>query len=249
MIRPLLTALLIAAPAAAIAQDARTQSRRFVEDQVIAFAARPGYQATIQFGEGERIENVAIGDSASWQVTPNRRSNLLFIKPASSSAATTNMTVVTDRHTYLFELRLGLGAVPVYLLRFTYPAEPATPASAPPAAASPSAAAALPIAATLNFAWTLKGAEALLPDRVFDDGRQVYLAWRQGRTVPAIFMLAPDGKTEGPVNFTASGDYLVVDGLFPQLILRAGKDRAVIVASSRARPSPASPAPANLLKK
>ncbi len=35
----------------------------------------------IEFGHGERIENVAVGDSSAWQVTPNKRANLLFLKP------------------------------------------------------------------------------------------------------------------------------------------------------------------------
>ena len=34
----------------------------------------------------ERIENVAIGDSLGWQVTPNRKANLLFLKPMAAPA-------------------------------------------------------------------------------------------------------------------------------------------------------------------
>jgi type IV secretion system protein VirB9 len=57
----------------------------------------------IEFGPDERIENVAIGDALAWQVTPNRGANLLFVKPVELAVAT-NMTVVTDRRRYAFEL-------------------------------------------------------------------------------------------------------------------------------------------------
>ena len=53
---------------------------------------------------------------------------LLFVKPLTASART-NMTVVTDRHTYFFDLVAASSATPVYALRFTYPEElkPAAP--------------------------------------------------------------------------------------------------------------------------
>jgi type IV secretion system protein VirB9 len=219
-------ALAMAIPAAA--QDARVATRDYVENQVIGFAARQGFQSTIAFGDGERIENIALGDSAAWQVTPNRRANLLFVKPMTAKAPVTNMTVVTDRHTYLFELRQSR-AVPTYLLRFAYAPEPAPPpVSVPPDAITPPAAAGgLPLH-DLNFAWTTQGVRGLWPERVFDDGQSVYLAWRAGQPLPAVLALAPDGKTEAPVNFSVDGPYLVVMGFHSHLILRSGKDMATI---------------------
>ena len=81
---------------------------------------RLGYQSMIEFGQGEQIENVAVGDSAAWQVTPNKRANLLFLKPLMGKART-NMTVVTDQRTYLFDLSVASsGNTPLYNLRFTY---------------------------------------------------------------------------------------------------------------------------------
>src|SRR5205085_7069271 len=82
---------------------------------------------TIRFSEDEHIENVAIGDSTKWQVTPNKRANLLFVKPLADRAVT-NMTVVTDRRTYLFDLVASPTARdPLYVLSFKYPAEEAGP--------------------------------------------------------------------------------------------------------------------------
>ena len=104
MIRKLLlagAALTMALPASAA--DRRIATRHFNPDEVIQIDGQAGVQASIAFAEDEHIENVAIGDSASWQITPNKRANLLFVKPLSARART-NMTVITDRRTYFFDL-------------------------------------------------------------------------------------------------------------------------------------------------
>ncbi len=157
-------AILGAAPAAA--EDPRLVERLYDPDEVVTVHGRTNVQATIRFGEDEHIENVAIGDSMKWQVTPNKRANLLFVKPLSERAAT-NMTVVTDRHTYLFDLVASpTNRNLLYVLSFTYPEEPedvqqasaARPAEAPTAIEV--AAATDPYAvvdpAELNYAWRRK---------------------------------------------------------------------------------------------
>ena len=137
------------ASSAHAAGDNRLVSRAFKADEVVRVDGKLNVQASIMFADGESIENVAVGDSESWQITPNKRANLLFVKPLTASART-NMTVVTDKRTYFFDLVASPSATPIYALRFTYPGEaPAATAMAPalviptapaPAAAAPSAA-------------------------------------------------------------------------------------------------------------
>jgi len=234
--------LLIATVAAAAAptaskaadHDGRIASRIFDATAIVSLHGRSGIQSTVVFGDDERIENVAVGDSDAWQVTPNKRADLLFVKPMNAHART-NMTVVTDQHTYLFDLVATPGAAPVYMLRFTYPDRP-KPAPQPVLAApTPKPAPATPPAvalpqldpAALNFAWEAKGDKALLPSRSFDDGRRIYLAWPKDAGLPAILTRSPAG-IEGPVNYMVHGDYVVVDGVPPQLVLRLGKQIATL---------------------
>ena len=114
---------LLATPAYAAA-DPRLQSVHYEADKVVKVHGRLGYQSMIEFAPGESIENVAVGDSTAWQVTPNKRANLLFLKPLMAKAKT-NMTVITDQRTYLFDLSAAAaGATPLYNLRFTYGATP-----------------------------------------------------------------------------------------------------------------------------
>lgn len=246
MIRAGFTALaLVALSVPALAEDPRLVERLYDPAQVVKIEGRTGVQATIAFGEDEHIENVAIGDSQSWQVTPNKRANLLFVKPLSPTAST-NMTVVTDRHTYLFDLVASPRAKPLYVLRFTYPEEPEAkqPRMAGVETGAPNAvelaAATDPLAvldpAELNFAWAAKGDSNLVPARTYDDGESTFLAWPAGEPVPAILVKDYEG-TEGPVNFTVRGDVVVVDGVPREIVLRSGKDSATLTNTGPARPA------------
>lgn len=221
----------------ASANDPRLVERLYNPDEVVRVNGKTKVQATIAFDPEERIENIAIGDSEAWQVTPNKRANLLFVKPL-QPAARTNMTVITDRHTYLFDLVASPSTNPLYVLRFTYPEkpEPEPDAEEPQMAARPNAlelaAATDPYAvidpAALNFAWTRAGDPALLPEQTYDDGNATFLTWPAGKPVPAI-LIKDANETEGPVNFSVRGDTIVVDGVPAEIILRSGKDSASLM--------------------
>lgn len=229
----------LASPSRA-AEDSRVATRFYEPSRVVSVHGRAGIQSTIAFGTDERIENVAVGDSSAWQVTPNKRADLLFVKPISAHART-NMTVVTDQHTYLFDLVSSPGAPPVYMLRFTYPEPP--PAKLQPEvkmveavqpAPVPIAAAAAASLANLNFSWKGKGDSRLLPARSFDDGRMTYLAWPEGAAMPAILVRDARGA-EGPVNYTVQSGYIVVDGVPAELVLRSGRQEARLMPTPRPR--------------
>jgi type IV secretion system protein VirB9 len=222
-----------AAPAAA--NDARLESRLFNPKEIVRVEGRADVQTTIAFANDEHIENVAIGNSNSWQVTPNKRANLLFIKP-SQPRARTNLTVITDKRSYFFDLVASPAAAAVYELRFTYPQEPAAPPP-PPRTRSERAV----DLATLNFAWRSRGKAALLPSRIYDDGRSVYLTWRAGSPVPAILARNAKGE-EGPVNFAVRGDVIVIDGVPDRLIFRTGSDSATTENQRQARGRTSPPA-------
>ncbi len=233
--------LLLAAAAfttPALADDSRLVEHLYDPSEVVTIEGKPNVQATITFEQDEHIENVAIGDSTSWQVTPNKRANLLFVKPLSARAST-NMTVVTDKRTYLFDLVAKPGAQALYVLHFTYPDEPAAEAPAQLAQAPSDiemAAATDPYAvadpAKLNFEWRRKGAERLMPSQIYDDGEATFLTWAANVTIPAILTKDRNG-TEGPVNYAVRGETTVVDGVPSEIILRWGDDVATL---TNARP-------------
>lgn len=227
-LRTLLLATMTAASGPAMA-DPRVMSHFYQANEVITIHGRRDTQSTIAFAPDERIENVAVGDSAGWQVAPNKRADLLFLKPVRPGARS-NMTVVTDQRTYLFDLVSAPHSAPVYMLRFTYPAAPRAVVAAvapdkPIAVADAKPAA--PEPAARNFAWASRGDPSLFPAHLYDDGQSTFIAWPKDVSMPAILTGEAKG-TEGPVNYTMQGEYVVVDGVPAQIILRSGKKVATL---------------------
>jgi type IV secretion system protein VirB9 len=227
-----LLALALFSTTAHAAVDPRLKSVHYEADKVVQVQGRLGYQSMIEFGQGESIENVAVGDSAAWQVTPNKRANLLFLKPLMGKART-NMTVVTDQRVYLFDLSVASsGKTPMYNLRFTYGTKPAAQPQkriAYPSLLS-SAPAAAPTAAhpRLNYDWKRKGDKEILPARYYDDGRALYLQWRAGVPMPALYERDKKGR-EALINYRSQGQFVVVDQMPETLVMRLGKKAAVLI--------------------
>ena len=173
------------------------------------------HQLTVEFDPGERIENVAIGDSLGWQVTPNRRANLLFLKPM-ARRPTTNMTVITNQRRYNF--RLTALAEPArgmpYAVKFLY-APPVVVAAAP---APPD-----PPPEVRNAAYSFQGSRALLPVRIFDDGRDTYFAFDGDEDLPAIFAVESDGA-EALVNLRRREGLFIADRVARGFVLRRGDE-------------------------
>lgn len=244
-------ALALAAPLSA--QDNRLKTLVFDENAVVRIDGVVKVQTTIKFAPDEVIENVAIGDSAAWQVQPNKAQSILFVKPL-DPVARTNMTVVTDKRTYLFDLVASPRNSALYVMQFRYPelekkAEEARLAAAaeaealalraetaPEGAAAASGSYVVSDPAQLNFAWASAGKPALLPARAYDDGDTLFLSWPQGIAIPAILVLNAEGD-EGPVNYTVRGDTVVVEGVPPQVILRSGRESATLTNTGPVRPT------------
>lgn len=234
-----LALLSCSAAAGAAAFDGRIRSVAYDPNEIVRIIGKAGIQSTIEFRADEQIENVAVGDSSTWQITPNRRASLLFVKPLTARSRT-NMTVVTDKRTYMFDLVAGdKWTAPLYALKFSYPHEKAPEPSSTPvqqAAVTPPVSEPATLAADkLHFDWVTKGNGKLLPARVFDDGTSLYMAWSRETPLPAILTMSEDRK-EGPVNYRMSGEYIVVSPVPANLVLRYGGKSAALWPSRRITP-------------
>jgi len=205
--------------------DPRIRIVRYEPDQVVELRAAIGYQMTLEFGPGERIENVSIGDGLGWQVTPNHKANLLFLKPLDVRSVT-DMTVVTNLRRYVFDLSARRPAPRgdrslIFRVRFEYP-EPfvAVAESKPAPAPQPPH--------DVNHAYRIEGAAESAPLRVFDDGHDTYFAFPSTTEYPAIFAVEPDRK-EAVVNSATRDGYVVVDRLAGAFVLRHGAQVTRIV--------------------
>ena len=189
--------------------DPRIQSVMYDANQVVALQVSTGYQLTVEFSPDERIENVAVGDAGAWQITPNKRGDRLFVKPIQSGVVT-NLTVVTDARTYIFELSPGSAGESPFTVRFRYPRPPAP---------QPDALAVEP------GRYRLTGDMDLRPDAISDDGSKTYIIWRAEQTLPAVFVIDRDGKETLADGAMRDGRY-VLDSVSNKLIFRFDKKLA-----------------------
>ncbi len=221
--------------------DPRIRTVVYNPREVVTITGQIGYQMVISFGTGERVENISVGDSLAWQVTPNKKADLLFLKPIDRQPST-NMTVVTTLRRYNFELIATLPTnrrAQTFDLRFVYPNEELVAASvaAPEVPLSDAAA-----PDSWNFAYSYAGAKGNVPARVFDDGRFTYFQWSDGVDTPAVFAIGADGK-EALVNHITKGRYFVVEQVAAQYVLRSGSLVTQVYNDALRTPEPGAAAP------
>jgi len=211
--------LLLAGPA--LAQMSTTSSGDphihivpFDPQKVITLRVAQGFVLTLELAPDERIESVAVGNSAAWQVTPNKDADHLFIKPL-PNAVMTNLTVVTGSRSYSFELQPLFAPDPTmaYIVRLTSMAPAQPPALA--------ALADRPVATRYRF----EGARRLRPASMRDDGRSTYIAYGPKTTVGAVYVVDPEGR-EALVNGGFRNGEYVVDQIADRFIFRLGKSEA-----------------------
>ena len=137
--------LLIAIPCNAqtpITTDSRIRTLVYNPNEVYELKFYYNYQSFIEFSEDEEIEMISVGEAFAWRLTPAGKR--LFIRPL-EIAAHTNMTIITNRRIYHFDIRSDefTGKADedlVYTVRFFYP-QIGQPLPIPPQLAVPNVAA------------------------------------------------------------------------------------------------------------
>ena len=216
---PALALLLLVSPAAAQVKptpgtgDPRLQTVRYDAAQVVQLTVASGYQLMVALATDERVETIAVGDSAVWQVTANKRGDALFVK-AVQPGGDSNLTVITDARIYGFDLvhAAGLARDAPFIVRFTY---------AEPAAAMPKVEARSP----LIWSYRIGGDHRLRPSAVTVDGDRLAITWPKATTLPATFRIDDDGA-EALVNGQMQDGRLIVDGTPLKLLFRLDRHLA-----------------------
>jgi len=103
--------------------DSRIRTLVYNPNEVYELKFYYGYQSFIEFADNEEIEMISIGEAFAWRITPAGKR--LFIRPL-EVAAHTNMTIITSKRTYHFDIRSGeydgkADEELVYTVRFYYP--------------------------------------------------------------------------------------------------------------------------------
>jgi type IV secretion system protein VirB9 len=106
-----------------VTTDSRIRTLVYNPNEVYEVKFFYNYQSFIEFSPDEEIEMISIGEAFAWRLTPAGKR--LFIRPL-EVAARTNMTVITNKRTYHFDIRSGeydgkADEELVYTIRFFYP--------------------------------------------------------------------------------------------------------------------------------
>lgn len=218
-------------------KDSRIQYVEYDEDNVVKIRAKIGYTVTVQLDKGESAEQgvVVTGDNQAWAM--ETKGNNLIFKPAAEKGLNTNLTVITNKRTYVFDLGLAgcsynkkgkkVCTPPTYLLRFTYPDEIAKEKLL--AARRQARALQFRIKyglngnqTPLNYVYYGKGDKAIAPTAMWDDNRFTYIQYADNRDLPAVYKTMPDGS-EMLVNTHLEDDTLVIHETAEHFVLRLGK--------------------------
>ena len=216
-------------PAAA---SPRVRFVRYGLNRVYALRGRVGYEIDLQFAPGEHFVGLGVGDAKG--ITVAAAGDNLFIKPRATRVAT-DLTVLTNRRTYLFDYRVsppsaGHRARPViYAMRFEYPRSRRRRGAAVrnrQRIARALAAAERP--AVRNEDYWYCGARSIEPSAAWDDGIETRLVFPPAEQLPAVFVLHADGS-ESLVDFNMRGDQMVIHQVARRFVVKRGRLRGRIV--------------------
>ena len=184
------------------------------------------YQGFIEFDAGETINTISMGNPTLWLV--ETLDNRLFLKPVGEDNSETNMTVLTNKRVYHFELvakeAKGLADKDlIFVVKFSYPDDKDKNlvefAKAPPSDEPD-----MRDLSSYNFNYQYTGEKSIAPSKVFDNGQFTYFQFsNKNSEIPAIFNVDADGF-ESLVNYRVSADYVIVERVGAQFTLRNGSE-------------------------
>ena len=212
--------------------DRRIRSLQYEPTQVFRIRGWVGYHIDLEFEPGESFLTLGGGDLEA--LSYGAFGNHLVIKPK-AEIVHTNLTVITDRRTYIFDYAVANGTPDpssedlVYSLRFTYPAAIGTTTAEQVTRDFSHAEGERP----QNFDYWFCGDSSLQPVQASDDGVHTRIRFSPRAEVPAIFVRSDDG-TESLLNYSvdlAQGDVLI-HRTARRLILRRGKLTGCVINKS-----------------
>jgi type IV secretion system protein VirB9 len=233
--RLIVTVLLLALAGPALpfrpAEEATAGGRiRYVEydpDEVVKIDGVVGVVVHIVLDPAEKYVAHAFGDGRAWDFA--YRAHHLFLKPAALDADS-NLTVVTDKRSYHFALKLRTdkNLVPTYEIAFRYREPRQRKAQQVQERAMEEAFARPPATASLRY--SMSGDSDIAPVNCWDDGQFTSFKFAGATDLPAIYMVDADGKESIVDRHTtgAANEVVVVHKVARRWVLRLG-NRALAI--------------------
>ena len=209
-----------------LGSEKKFRSYIYNPNDVYRYIGHYTYQGFIEFEQDEVVNTISMGDPTLWLF--EHKGNRLFLKPVGEDNSETNMTVITNKRVYHFELmaKEAKGITDedlIFVIRFLYPNDKDKNIVQFPKSA-PSDIPDLRDLSKYNFAYQYTGEKVIAPLKVFDNGEFTYFKFSEKNAeLPAIFSVDANGY-ESLVNFRSAGDYIIVEKVASQFTLRNGSD-------------------------
>jgi type IV secretion system protein VirB9 len=218
--------------------DARIGVFPYSRDQIYRVLTAPLKLTTIELEKGEKlIADPAMGDSVQWEIDDDKM-NHVFIKPHKADLVNT-LHLTTNLREYDFTLIASpAGGMFYQTVRFQYPRAPMARVSARDDATANGGrggadSGSIGVAPDkLNWDYSVDGRAEFSPETVFDDGHAVWMRMpAKAQEWPVPFIL--DHGERVVANFIRRGDFLVLQRLADEIVLRSGKDEVTVTRGRR----------------
>ena len=199
--------------------DRRIKYVTYDAEEVVTLDAVIGVATHIVLEPGEKYVTHAFGDGRAWSL--RMKEHHCFVKPVAAQADS-NLTLVTDRRSYHFALKMAPSAAqPTYEVIFEYPESRKAKQEAQRRAlehgwARPTK--------DVNLYYSMSGDLDIAPINAWDNREFTYFKFAGARDIPAIYMVDPEG-VESIVNRHSEGaanEIVVVHKVAPRWVLRLG---------------------------
>ncbi|MEX3900863.1 MULTISPECIES: TrbG/VirB9 family P-type conjugative transfer protein [Paraburkholderia] len=218
--------------------DARMVVFPYSRDQIYRIMTAPLKNTTIELAKGERVTtDPAMGDSIQWVIDTDGE-NHLFVKPVKPGLVNTLHLTTNLREYDMTLVSSPMGGLFYQTVRFSYPGSVMAKVRAREQAVvgpeghgddSEGRTDSGPIGVSpdkLNFDYTVSGSASFRPETVFDDGKSVWL--RLPANAPFAVPLVKDHGDVVSPNFIRRGQYIVVQEIANQIVLRAPNEEVTI---------------------
>lgn len=213
------------ATARPIGNEHRIKIVNYIPNTVVRFVGHYTYNSIIEFAPDEEIKTITMGTSTGWQIHPE--GNRIFLKPIETDA-TTNMTVITNRRMYFFEMHAEEAESIdddnlAFIVKFVYPQN--APSHQAAVVVHNSVLPDLTHPELYNFRYQISGkSKNIEPILIFDDGEFTYFKFRNiNAEIPAIFLVNGEGD-ESLINYRVTEGFIVIERVAERFTLRHGHD-------------------------
>jgi type IV secretion system protein VirB9 len=212
-----------------VTMDSRVKTYIYNPNEVFPVVLHYGYHTHIDLPKNEFVKNIMIGNPADWDIVNNN--NKIFLQTYSKEAHT-NMTLITNKRTYEFDLVARSDGADAdydlaYAIKFYYPEENSIVDTKQTEDISKMT---LDIAdlikGNVNANYVYSGDSEVTPVIAFNDDKFTYLKFKDEKLIPKIKAI---GYKKETVQIFSYNGYIIINNVFPRIELSNGKKVAFIV--------------------